>query len=374
MTFKALLVDDDQRSMSELAPLFDGGRLGFEVTLASSEDEAMAALATGDFDCLIAGIGNDASFAARTVSHASTHHRGLGRLVIGSAPGLGGSNANHVLRRPLDSEKLRRSVLAAALLGDRISSERLDSILTGSLRMPALPSVYLKLQEVLRKRDPSIKEIGEIIRADPAVSVKVIQTVNSALYGLRTAVSDVSHAAILLGIEMVTHLVLAVSVFNQASQLDIKLIESMWQDALGVSALAGAIGKAEGLNHSDLETAKLGGLLHDIGAIVLFQNWREDYLSIDPTDESERALFGVGHSDLGGYMCALWRLPRPVVEVVLHHHQPVEFDRLTPATVVHVARALVSSNLDVDKAALSPDLDESVFTRDRLERWISLVG
>ncbi len=374
MTFRALLVDDDQRSMAELAPLFDGGRLGFEVTLAGSEEEAVAAMASGDFDCLIAGIGDATSYAAKTLSHASVHHKHIGRLAIGTNARLAGAPTTHYLHRPLDGEKLRRSVLAAALLGDRISSERLDSILSGALRMPALPTVYLKLQEVLRGKDPSIKEIGEIIRSDPAVSVKVIQTVNSALYGLRTAVSDVSHAAILLGIEMVTHLVLAVAVFNQASSLDIKLIESMWQDALGVSALAGAIAKTEGFNHTDLESTKLGGLLHDIGAIVLFQNWRDDYLSIEPTDDAEKALFGVGHSDIGGYLCALWRLPRAVVDTVLNHHHPVETDRLTPTAVVHIARSLVSSNLDIDKAAFSPDLDEAIITRAKLEKWVALVG
>ncbi len=374
MTFRALLIDEDERSAADLASLVEGGRLGFDVSFFSTEVSAIEALGREHFDCLVAAVGTESSGALRTLQHAARHHPGIGRLGVGADHTHLAGTTNHLVRRPLDGEKLRRAMLAASLLGDRISTERLDSLLMGTLRMPALPTVYIKLQDLLRGSDPSLQQVGEIIRTDPAVSVKVIQTVNSALFGLRTTVADVAQAAVLLGIDRVSNLVLAVAVFDQASKLDIRLVESMWKDALEVSALAGAIAKHEGLSASDVEAAKLGGLLHDIGAIVLFQNWRDDYLSIDPTDEAERSLFGVSHSDIGGFLCAMWKLPRTVVDVVLHHHIPPVTDAVNPVTAVHVAKALVSSGHAPADAHIHPVVLEKVATADRLEQWASLAA
>ncbi len=374
MTFKALLIDEDERSAEDLASLVEGGRLGFDVTISRSEVDAIQSLGSASYDLLIAAVGNDSKAAVRTLEHAAQTCPGVARLGIGTDHVQLGGTTNHLVRRPLDAEKLRRAMLAATLLGDRISSERLDSLLMGTLRMPALPTVYIKLQDLLRGSDPSLQQVGEIIRTDPAVSVKVIQTVNSALFGLRTTVADVAQAAVLLGIDRVSNLVLAVAVFEQASKLDIRLIESMWKEALEVSSLAGAIAKHEGLGAAAVEAAKLGGLLHDIGAIVLFQNWRDDYLSIDPTDEAERSLFGVSHSDIGGFLCAMWKLPREVVDVVLHHHVPPVSDVVDPVTAVHVAKALVSAGHTAADALIHPVVLEKVATADRLQLWASLAA
>jgi len=305
----------------------------------------------------------------------AANHPAMGRLAVTRFPGLIRHETNHVLRPPYDADRLRRALLGATLIGDRVTKERIDSLVAGAVRMPALPSVYMQLQDLLHSPDPSLHDVGEIIRTDPAISLKVIQTVNSALFGLRTQVADVAQASVLLGINRVSSLVLAVAVFRDASHLDVKLIESMWRDAMAVSALAGAIAHAEGLAPLEVDTAKLAGLLHDVGAIVLFQNWRDEYLSIEPgDDEAEQALFGVSHSDIGGYLCALWHLADPVVEAVLHHHDPPPREVFDATAAVHVARALVSSSLAVDRVRIQPEIGSRFASLEKLAGWASLAA
>jgi HD-like signal output (HDOD) protein len=373
MTKNALLIDDDDgRSSAEFLRGLGAARLDLACTVASTREEAIEMLVSAD--CLVATVASPGGQALAVLRHASVHHPAVGRLAVTRLPGLIRHETNHVLRPPFEAERLRRAVLGATLLGDRITKERVDSLVAGAVRMPALPSVYLRLQDLLHSPDPSLHDVGEIIKTDPAVSLKVIQTVNSALFGLRTPVADVAQASVLLGINRVSSLVLAVAVFRQASHLDVKMIESMWRDAMAVSALAGSIAQAEGLDPHEVETAKLAGLLHDVGAIVLFQNWKAEYLSIDPSDEAEQALFGVSHSDIGGYLCALWHLADPVVEAVLHHHHPPSGRDFDATAAVHVARALVSSSLVVEKVRIEPEIGARFASLEKLAGWASLAA
>jgi HD-like signal output (HDOD) protein len=373
MNKKVVLIDDDDGlSSAEFLHALEATRLDLECVVASTGDEAIALL--GSVDCLVAAVSTPSGNALPVLRHVADHHPAMGRLAVTRFPGLIRHETNHVLRPPYDADRLRRALLGATLIGDRITKERIDSLVAGAVRMPALPSVYMQLQDLLHSPDPSLHEVGEIIRTDPAISLKVIQTVNSALFGLRTPVADVAQASVLLGINRVSSLVLAVAVFREASHLDVKLIESMWRDAMAVSALAGAIAHAEGLMPQEVETAKLAGLLHDVGAIVLFQNWRDEYLSIEPDDEAEQALFGVSHSDIGGYLCALWHLADPVVEAVLHHHDPPPREVFDATAAVHVARALVSSSLAVERVRIHPEIGSRFASLEKLAGWASLAA
>lgn len=375
MSVQALFIDDDPRVLAEFSRLVAGGSLGIDATIASSPEEGLSALRTGGYEVIVAGAGSPADRTVGVLREAASNHPGVARLLVTADRNASHSGlAEQYLWRPFDADKLRIAVLAATHLRGRVTPERLSGLVNGSTKIPALPDVYVRVQEQLRAPDPSLAAIGELVRNDPAISVKVLQTVNSAMFGLRNEVGDVAQATALLGLNTITSLVLAVGVFHQAQGLDRRFVEELWQESLRVSGIARALAEQEGLGRKDVEESQLAGLLHDIGDLILFQNWREDYLAVDTANraEDERERFGATHADLGGYLCALWDLPGPVIRAVTNHHSPsnVPATSVGPTTTVHVARAIVDAGANPSAASFDMAHLEEVGATGRLESWI----
>jgi HD-like signal output (HDOD) protein len=374
MSLQALFIDDDPRVLAEFEQLVASGSLGFEATIASSPEEGLHALRAGGYQVIVAGAGSPTDKTVGVLREAASKYPGVARLLVTADRNASRSGlAEQYLWRPFDADKLRVAVLAATHLRGRVSPERLAALVNGSTKIPTLPDVYVKIQEELRSADPSLAKVGELVRNDPAISVRVLQTVNSAMFGLRNEVGDVAQATALLGMNTITSLVLAVGVFQQAQGLDRKLIEGLWQESLAVSNLARKLAVMEGLPKKAVEESQLAGLMHDIGDLILFQNWRDDYLAVDTSNrlEDERKRFGATHADLGGYLCALWDLPTDVIRAVADHHSPsmATSESISPTTVVHAARALVDAGLDAERANFDMEHLGQIGASNRVTAW-----
>src|SRR6478736_9318005 len=74
--------------------------------------------------------------------------------------------------------------------------------------LPSLPSIAMQVLDLAQKADVDIAEIARIISKDPALSGKILRTVNSSFYGRSQNVSTISHALVILGLQSVKTLVL----------------------------------------------------------------------------------------------------------------------------------------------------------------------
>ncbi len=94
----------------------------------------------------------------------------------------------------------------------------------------------------------------------------------------------------------------------------------------------------------------MGGLLHDVGKLVLAANCPEEYEVVlntvnkdgRPCYEVERQMFGATHAEIGAYLLYLWALPDLVCKAVAFHHNPGEYSAtaFTGAAAIHAADAL----------------------------------
>jgi HD-like signal output (HDOD) protein len=117
-----------------------------------------------------------------------------------------------------------------------------------------------------------------------------------------------------------------------------------------VGTLARKIAKSMGLTPVCVDHAFVGGLLHDIGKLVLVSNYPAQYQaalrrvreSAVPISEAENEEFGTSHAEIGAYLLWLWGLPDPVAEILALHHRPSRDTEASAAVVaVHFANALV---------------------------------
>jgi HD-like signal output (HDOD) protein len=176
--------------------------------------------------------------------------------------------------------------------------------------------------------------------------------VNSAFFGLPQAMANPTEATIYLGVEIVKALVLSIKAFSQFEQTKVKSfsLDHIWHHSWRVGLWARWIAMAERQEQKVRYQCFSGGLLHDIGKLVLasglpaaFQaamdRAQQDQI---PVWQAEQETFGASHAEVGAYLLGLWGLQNPVVEAVALHHRPAQSLNQTfgPLTTVHVANAL----------------------------------
>src|SRR3954449_13046865 len=97
-------------------------------------------------------------------------------------------------------------------------NEQLVQKIRACPNLPSLPAIAVQVLELAQKADVDIAEIARIISKDPALSSKILRTVNSSFYARSQHVSTISHALVILGLQSVKTLVLGFSLVNNLSR------------------------------------------------------------------------------------------------------------------------------------------------------------
>jgi HD-like signal output (HDOD) protein len=180
----------------------------------------------------------------------------------------------------------------------------------------------------------------------------------------------VEEAVQILGVSTIKALALSIyvfSVFESQRHGDFPMDE-LWKHSLGTGFRARRIGMKLKLDPAAVDAAFTGGVLHDVGKLVLAFGapalWRKSVELATvrrlPGWQAELQSVGANHAQMGGYMLGLWGLPSPIVEAVAWHHAPSECQpvQVSALTAVHVANALENGRAS-GAADLSPLLDRS---------------
>ena len=353
------------------------GLMTFAGEFVTSVDEAQACLQSNTYDLLITTVSSREDPHARIVRNCDRSHPEMSRLVVTENRKARDAAPAHLYVGSGNDREFRAAIIGAIRWHERLGHARLSALISGAKKLPSLPDVYAAIQKELESADPSMTRVGEIIQGDPAIAVTVLRVVNSAQFGLRREVGDIVQATAMLGAKTVSSLVLASAMYSTTA-LDQKLVAQMWMDALTVGNLARRISQDAKLGRTDIEESHLAGLMHDVGDIVLLQNWPKDFLSIDVENRaaSERELFGATHADIGGYLATMWELPVGAVDAIANHHSPSEGRMpryMTPTTAVHIARAYVDSGGHLEAAELDMEHLTEVGAARKVERWFGLL-
>ncbi len=213
------------------------------------------------------------------------------------------------------------------------------------------PQVCLKLAGLLQAPDSSMSEIGEVIIRDPNLTARLLALVNSAYYNFRGRIDTVSRAVMIIGLQDLHNLIVAISAVRSFSSLPNCLvnIDTFWRHGIHCGLIARALARRCHVLHP--ERLFIAGLLHDIGALVLYHRLPEisrNLLLAAGGDEAlqaeaERAELGFTHADLGALLLANWHIPAPLQEAIRHHHEPDTANLArVEAAIVHVSEVLAN--------------------------------
>jgi HD-like signal output (HDOD) protein len=128
------------------------------------------------------------------------------------------------------------------------------------------------------------------------------------------------------------------------------LVERLSEHSLAVTRCAGRLAMAlapEEYASAVADEAALGAALHEVGLLLLAATHPNELLRMEREGRLrdvrlEREALGLGHPEIGAYLCGLWGLPYAVGETIRWHHEPEGLlgRGVDPATVVALADAI----------------------------------
>lgn len=200
------------------------------------------------------------------------------------------------------------------------------------VNIPPLPAAVAKLIAEINHPEPDVTRLELIISAEPEVAVKVIRTINSAYFGLKSPVLSIRHAITLLGLKNIRAIILSYAMHKTLPRPEGKLFdhEAYWTDSLLKALLARSLARRELPEQQD--EAFTAMLLADVALPVLLCNWRRYYESVverwaeEPTrlSQIERVDFGWDHAQASAWILQYWDFPEPIVCMTGAHNLELE--------------------------------------------------
>jgi len=228
--------------------------------------------------------------------------------------------------------------------------------LKASGKLPSPRGVALQVIRLTQQGDVSNQEIAHAIKADPALSGRVIKIANALVVYQTRPVASVVDAVTVLGLNTLRQLVLGLSLMdgNRDGACQGFDYQDFWRSSL-LTAIA-----AQNLTlHSNIgspEEIFVLGLLAQIGRLALASSHPQEYASLlekvgaaeVKLTDLEFAEFGLNHNQLTKELLADWGIPLMLQKIALHHEDPEQAEftedsrNLRILNVLHIANCLAS--------------------------------
>jgi HD-like signal output (HDOD) protein len=220
----------------------------------------------------------------------------------------------------------------------------------GSLVLPTLPEVALKVRDVVDDPDVTAQALSEIITTDAALSARLLKVANSPLYRGRVAVESVQMAVSRLGLKMVRNLVTSLvmeQMFQATSNRLEKRLHELWIQSTEVAALSQVLASKQAGIKTD--EAMLAGLIHNIGVLPILMKADQHPELFQETKILDTIIANL-HPRIGAAILESWKFTPEMVAVPAEHTNLNRNSKNGPDLVDVVQVAVLQSYINTEKA------------------------
>lgn len=259
----------------------------------------------------------------------------------------------------------------------------LDQLVESTGRLLAMSRVVGEVLKLLDNGNSTQAAIANCLAKDPALVVMLLRLANSPAFAAARHVDSVERALTILGREQVRRLIIAGAITRASDRLPTQHLvplETFWRHSAYCAVIARLLAEADERTQALGSTVFLGGLLHDLGHLVLFSHNPDEseraFLSslsapeaVSP-EAAETAELGFNHAQLGGALAEHWGLPAVLCAVLRHHHAPLTAPPAHQLAVglVHLANTAAHlAELDSRDWHDAPPIDPQVWTLTQLQ-------
>jgi HD-like signal output (HDOD) protein len=369
---RVLFVGEDIALWEELQNVTSGIAEKWDIAFAKSGLQALASLSQSPCDAIVSDMQLSGMTGAQLLDEVMQRNPKTIRFIRASMADQQAAmkcvgTAHQYLVKPCDARTIGSALDRAFSLDAWLPSDTVQKLIAQMKKLPSPPTLYFKIVAALQSTDTSIDDIGAMVAQDPVLSAKILQVVNSAVFGLQLQVVSANEAVMYLGMETTKSLVLLAhtfSYFDKVRTADFS-VERLWKHSVTTGKLAEQISRAQSCPVEVVGQAFTAGMLHDLGKLLFAANVPDGFKEAlakakeqnIPLWDAETSVFGAAHSELGACLLAIWGLPMPIVEAVALHHFPIRFlsKGFCPLTAVHAANVI-----EQEIAAGNPESSKAV--------------
>ena len=353
---RILFVDDEPILLDGLRRMLLPHRARWETMFADGGDAALRMLEACPCDVVVTDLCMPGMDGVQFLERVRDRFPSVVRIILA---GLGEKDstlravtvAHQFVEKPCDSASLLQSIERTCGLTSALQDQTIRRIVGAVGELPCLPRTAAALMRALDDPDVPVSKVGQIVGQDVAISAKVIQLVNSALFGRSQMVATIPFAVSLLGIDILKQLVITAEVFR-AFRPERNIQGFSLDQIQSHSHLSATIAARLPLPKAAGPVAAIAALLHDAGKLVMASRLpleceRIRRLTIGGQltfPAAEEQVLGASHAEIGAYLLALWGLPGPIVSAVARHHRPAieagDDPRFGPPAAVYFANLL----------------------------------
>ncbi len=217
--------------------------------------------------------------------------------------------------------------------------------------LPSMPDILEELFRVTNKPTCSSKDVARVLEKDQGLTAKLLRVANSPFYGLSRKVDTVERACTVLGLNSVKNMALSVTIMDVFGSVGARSsfdVVEMWRHNLGCAVAAKTVFETRFKSGDDVF---VGGILHDIGKIILDTYMQDEYFDVMKVHnsgvtllDSEIRVLGRTHAAVGRILARRWRFPENVEAMIAFHHRPKDTKvAIEQVSAVHVGNEIAKA-------------------------------
>ncbi len=392
MNISILFVDDDNDVIDGYKRMLFSMKKEWSMHFALSGEEALRIMSTAKIDVIISDMKMpvmDGTELLRQVKDLYPHilriilsgHQDQVKIVRSTIL------AHQFLLKPCNANQIKNVIKNAYSLRDNLENQKLLSIINGIGQLPSLPELYVEIEELMDTPDYSLERMMQIISKDPAITAKILQTVNSAFFGLPRRITDLLEALSFLGANTIKSIILYLHSFSMKNVPSIArdYCSEIAKKSLLTAQIAREIGNIETSDKQILDDIYVSGILHDIGKLILLQipeyfdkmNYMINIKKMKDID-TEMQILDISHEWAGAYLMGIWALPKTVVEAIAFHHNPSKINHtdFSILTALHIANGFAEYQAEpFDRKKIDIDLNylANFKLKGNFEKWENIA-
>jgi len=193
--------------------------------------------------------------------------------------------------------------------------------------LPTFPSV---MTEVIGVIEDPMSSAADLARSmDPSMAGEVLRLANTAYFGTRNfrRISSIEHAIAIVGLEQLSQIILHMPFLSMMGEGGLDR-----EKFIRHSMICGIAAKvmSRTLHTGDEHAVYIGGLMHDIGAIIIYRYFHEEWEVMSALvrgggytwTQAEEEVLSCDHGMMGACLLTMWNIPQSVTDGIMHHHAP----------------------------------------------------
>ncbi len=217
----------------------------------------------------------------------------------------------------------------------------------------SFPLILDLLIEAINDPRSTVDQLVNIVMYDQDLCSRLIKIVNSPIYNFQEEIDTIEKALNVIGTEQLLSITLGSTVLSKFDKVpeDLVALKTFWHHGIACGLASKAIAKLK--NEKNLDIYYVGGMIHDIGSLVIYNQIPEKgKLALVQCNEwgrslidAEQDVMGFNHAQVGTALMKKWKLPEWLCQAVEFHHNPNDTEICQIETaIMHVADTIAEGS------------------------------